>query len=1009
MEKRLMMFIAGLFLSMGVALAQTQVNGTVTSADDGEPVIGASIRVEGTKTGTVTDINGNFQLSAPAGSTLVVSYLGMESQKVKAGNNLSIALHSDSRSLDEVIVTGYGTFKKSSFTGAASTMDATKLEDLPVVSLTDKLAGSIPGVQVTSSSSSPGAVASIRIRGMGSINAGNDPLFVIDGTPVNSGNISELGSSYNDAGTDILASINSNDIESMTVIKDAAAASLYGSRAANGVIVITTKSGKAGKTHVDFRSDWGFSDMAVDYRPTLNGADRRELLSLGLKNYALDNGKSTEDAVAFADSNIDSFAAMPTGGYTDWKDLLFKTGNHANYQVSLSGGSDKTRFYTSLAYTKQEGIVANQGLERFTGNANITHSWGRFTLRFTSLLSKMNQDMANEGTSYDGALFNYTMAQNPSSTPYDEDGNLLGGCGLFGTNPLYEQQHSSDRNVLKRAFNTLQVTYNIWDKLNLSEKIAYDFTEGQEDVLWDRYSNNGGPGGVMQRVKNGYNTLNTQTQLTYINDFGNHHVDALLGFETEEYNYSFNYLVGQDYPGNQYELSLAGTTSAQSDKVTSKMTSFLGRVDYDYADKYYAGASYRLDGSSRLARDNRWGSFWSVSAAWRFAAEKFMSAVSDVITDGKIRVSYGVNGTQPSDAYGYMNLFNYGIGINYGGIAGGAVTSIGNPDLKWEKNKSFNIGLDMTFFNRLSLTFDYYNRTTSDLIYDMPMSAVPGFVQSGTPSVPYNIGSLVNKGFELTLTSTNFRTKDFDWTTSLNLAHNSNKVDKLTGTENEVISGILIHRVGEPYYSYYMYEYAGVDRETGAELYYINDGTENARKTTSDVSKANRVIVGNHEATIEGGLTNTLRWKFIDLGFTFTFSLGGDAVDYATWQHSNGDSYLYQGAVPSYYKAADTWTPENKDAKLPKFQYGNTGQMSSRWLMPTDYLRLKTFTLGFSVPTRYLQTVGLSKARIYFSASNLLTWKSDDLLVDPEMPVSGVCTLETPALRTLTFGVEIGF
>ncbi len=1010
MEKRLMMFIACLLLSMGVALAQTQVSGTVTSSDDGQPVVGASIMVDGTKTGTVTDINGNFRLSVPAGkSTLVVSYLGMETQKVKAKDGMAIVLQTDSRSLDEVIVTGYGTFKKSSFTGAASTMDATKLEDVPVVSLADKLAGSVPGVTITSSSSSPGAVSNIRIRGMGSINAGNEPLFVIDGIPVTSGNMSEFGDSYNDAGTDILASINSNDIESMTVIKDAAAASLYGSRAANGVIVITTKSGKAGKTHVDFRSDWGFSNLAIDYRPQLSGEDRRELLWTGLENYGLANGYSSEDAAAFADSYIDSYAAMPEGGYTDWKDLLFKTGSHSNYQVSVSGGTDKTKFYTSLAYTKQEGIIENQGLERFTGNANISHSWGRFTLRYTSLLSKMNQNMVNEGTSYDGALANYAFFQSPSSTPYNEDGSLNDGCGMFGVNPLFEFKHSYDKNVVKRAFNTLQLTWNIWDKLNLSEKIAYDYSDAQEDVLWDRQSNNGGgeTGGVFQRIKNGYSTLNTQTQLSYINDFGQHHIDALLGFETEQYDYSYNYMSGTGYPTDLYELVNASETSSESNKYTAKMTSFLGRADYNYAGKYYVGASYRVDGSSRLSRDNRWGSFWSASAAWRFTAENFATPITSILTDGKIRLSYGINGTQPSDYYAYMNLYNFG--LMYGGASGGAVTSIGNPDLKWEKNKSFNIGLDLTFLDRFTLTFDYYNRTTSDLIYDMPMSAVPGMTQTDTPSVPFNIGSLVNKGFELTLTSSNFHTKNFDWTTSLNLAHNSNKVDKLNGEETEVISGYLIHRVGEPYYSYYMYEYAGVDRETGAELYYINDGTENARNTTTNVAEANQVIVGNHEATIEGGLTNTLRWKFIDLGFTFTFSLGGDAVDYATWQHSNGGSYLYNGAVPSYYKLSDIWSEDNKDASLPKFQYGNTAQMSSRWLMPTDYLRLKNLSLGFSVPKQYLSTVGINKARVYFSASNLLTWKSKDLVVDPEMPIHGMCTFETPALRTFTFGIEIGF
>jgi nitrogen regulatory protein PII-like uncharacterized protein len=267
-----------------------------------------------------------------------------------------------------------------------------------------------------------------------------------------------------------------------------------------------------------------------------------------------------------------------------------------------------------------------------------------------------------------------------------------------------------------------------------------------------------------------------------------------------------------------------------------------------------------------------------------------------------------------------------------------------------------------------------------------------------------------NTGFELTLTTTNFDTKNFTWNTSFNISHNSNKLSKLDGQQNEIISGPLIHRVGEAYYSYYLYEYAGVDPTTGKEMFYINDDTENARNTTTNVSEANKVIVGKHQAAVEGGLTNNLKYKFIDLGFTFTYSLGGDAFDYSTWQHSNGGSYLYAGAVPAYYKIEDMWSEENPNAKLPLFQYGNSGQnYSSRWLMSTDYLRLKNLTLGFTAPKQWTNRLGLTKARVYFSGSNLLTWKSKNLLVDPEMPVSGLCTYETPALRTYTFGLELNF
>ena len=1019
------MVLAGLFLCIGVALAQTEISGTVVSADDGEPVVGASVLVVGTQMGTVTDIDGNFHLSVPEGkSQLRFQYVGLKTQIVPVKNGMRVVMKADAGSLDEVIVTGYGNFKKSSFTGAAASIDPGKLADVPVTSVQDKLAGSIPGVTVTSSSGAPGSVGSIRVRGMGSINAGNNPLYVIDGTPVISGDLSAAQSGYNESGTSALATLNSNDIESITVIKDAAAASLYGSRAANGVIVITTKSGKKGKTHVDFRSDWGFSNLAIDYRPMLGGDDRRALLSLGLKNFALyKKGMSETDAEAFAKKNIENYAAKPTVGYdesgnpiqewTDWKDLLFKTGHHQNYQVSLSGGSENTQFYTSLSYMKQTGITANQALERFTGNANLTHRFGHFTSNYSALFTKMNQQLANEGTSYASSIANYAFFQSPSSIAYLPDGSLASGAqtkSVVKINPLYEYEHSSDKSDIKRMLNSLRLDWNIWDALHLSEKVTYDYTSNTENILWDRYSNDGAPGAVMQRVVSDLSQLNGQTQLSYVKSFGLHNVDALLGYETEKYTYRYNYINGTDYPGDLYEFGNAGTTSAESNKSGYTLASWLGRVNYNYDNRYYAGVSYRRDGSSRLAKANRWGDFWSVSAAWRFGAEKFMEPVKHVLSDGKLRVSYGVNGTLPSNYYDYMSLYKFG--RYYNGKSGMAIVGIGNPDLKWEKNRAFNVGLDLTFLDRISVTFDYYVRTTSDLIYDLPVSAVPGYFSGDSPYLPTspkNVGSLRNNGYEVTITSNNIQTKDFSWTTSLNFGHNHNKLTKIYGDQDQIISGVRIHKVGEPYYSFYGYEYAGVDPATGKESFYLNDGTADARKTTTDPSKAHKVIIGNHETSLEGGLSNNLTWKFVDFGLNFTFSLGGKAYDGATWQHNNG-SNLFRGAVPAYYDINKTWKgPGDTSASQPVFQYGNTSENSSRWLMPTDYLRLKSLTLGLTAPGNWVSHFGLSKARFYFAASNLLTWKSKDLTVDPEMRVDGVCTFQTPALRTFTFGLELGF
>ena len=377
------------------------------------------------------------------------------------------------------------------------------------------------------------------------------------------------------------------------------------------------------------------------------------------------------------------------------------------------------------------------------------------------------------------------------------------------------------------------------------------------------------------------------------------------------------------------------------------------------------------------------------------------------VDDLKLRVSYGINGTLPSKFYSHLSLFGYG--YNYQDQPGSAPTTIPNPDLGWEKNENFNIGFDARLFGRLSVAFDFYNRETKDLLMDKPISAAVGVINSsGVANMLVNVGSMRNRGFELELKSTNIQNKDLLWTTSLNIGHNKNKLTKLDGEQQEIISGVSIHRVGQPYYSIYAYEYAGVDPQTGKELYYIN-GEDGSRETTTNSAAANKTIIGSIEPKVQGGLTNYVSWKFIDFNLTLTYSLGGHAYDYATWLQSNGGTYHYLGNVPAYYKMEDTWQKTGDNAKLPQFAYGNANKASSRWLMSTDHLRVKNMTLGFTLPQSWSSKAGISKLRAYVSGNNLLTWKKKSLYVDPEVPVDGLCTFETPALRTVTFGLEIGF
>ena len=384
-----------------------------------------------------------------------------------------------------------------------------------------------------------------------------------------------------------------------------------------------------------------------------------------------------------------------------------------------------------------------------------------------------------------------------------------------------------------------------------------------------------------------------------------------------------------------------------------------------------------------------------------------MEAARNVLTDVKLRASYGVNGTQPTDYYGYLGVF--GFGYNYMGNGGSAEMRVDNPNMKWEKNYATNIGLDITLCNKLSMTIEWYNRDTKDLLMNKAISGVVGIIDgSGSANTLMNVGEMRNRGIEVELKSTNIQKKDWMWTTTFNVSHNRNTLQKLDGEQNEMIRGVLIHRVGEPYYSIYAYEYAGVDSQTGKEMYYIN-GENGSRETTTNSAEANKTIVGAVEPKVQGGLTNFVSWKFIDFNMTLTYSIGGNAYDNASWLQSNGGTYNYVGNVPAYYKIEDTWQKPGDNAKLPQFAFGNKNIASSRWLMPTDHLRVKNLTVGFTMPTNLSSKLGLGKMRAYVAANNLLTWKSKKLYVDPETPVNGICTFETPALRTVTFGMEIGF
>lgn len=1015
---RLVLFVLACLCSIHMQAQQLEIKGIVTSSDDKLPLIGATVSVKGVaERGVVTDIDGRFVLGIEASDKiLVVSYVGMRTAEVKVPKNgiLNVVLTPESQNLEEVVVTGYGNFSKSSFTGSANTLRADMLKNVPVLSVEQKLQGMTTGVNITSGSGQPGANQSIRIRGMGSFNASNEPLFVIDGVPVTSGSMGAgtgADAAYmNNAKTNVMSTLNPADIENITVIKDAAAASLYGSRAANGVILITTKKGAVGRTRVTLSASGGFSDAAVNFRPTLNGDQRREMIYEGLYNSAIDRGLGVPEE--YAKANIDMYAGIPELGYTDWRKELLRTAHNQNYEVSASGGNERTTFYSSLGFNRQEGLVENSSLDRYSARLNVTQKVGsRAEIGGNMMFTQMNQEMNEERGSNINPFLCVAVSATPSMPVRDASGNYVGSYPGTNVNPLRDIRTDYNRSRMTRMFSTGYASVDIIKGLKLKETLSYDYTVQKDSRYLNPLSGAGPKSGSDAQTSKGfteYGKFLSSTSINFVRTFATkHHLDVLAAYELESY--QSDKAIGEKAklpsdvllePDNAAMLkSFASSTQAY------RMISYLSRLNYDYDDRYYIAGSYRRDGSSRLAPESRWGDFWSVSGMWHLSNESFMHAVKPVLNDVKIRASYGVNGNQPGALYGYMGLYSYG--QNYMGAAGSYESAQANPGLKWEKNYNLNLGIDLAFINRIFVTLEYYNRDTKDLLYNRPISATTGFL-----NYLANIGQLNNKGVELELRTINFASPDFNWTSVLNLTHNRNKIVTLDGDMKQSIEGSwFIHKIGLPYNSFYVKEFAGVDTQTGKALYYLNTQDEQGnynKEKTDDASKAQAIPYKSADPKIAGGFTNILSYKWFDLGLTFTYSLGGYSFDKAGTLIETDGSKEKSYNLPVY--ALDRWQKPGDITDVPRFvlEQGAGPQNSSRYIHSTDHIRLKNLTLGFTLPGQWTQKALIENARIYFSGTNLLTWAKWNQY-DPEVPVNGEVFCEAPAMRTFNFGIEITF
>lgn len=999
-----------------VSQDKLQIGGTVKD-NAGIPLSGVYVYIKETQKGTYTDDNGIFSLENVApGSDITFDYIGMKPQvvRVTTSKNLNIVLEEDAVMLEDVIVTGYGTFKKSAYAGSASTIKSESIKDVPTVSVASMLQANAPGVSVTAESGQPGAAPTVRIRGIGSFNASNSPLYVIDGVPVISG---DINNSSADAGTDIMATLNPNDIENLTVIKDAAAASLYGSRAANGVILITTKSGKKGKAQFNFKSDWGVSDLAYRFRPVMQGDERREFIYDAMKRKVLygdpKNPGTEADAIAYANANIDKVAAKPWCGWVDWDDVLLRNGFHQNYEFSVSGGADKFTYYSSFSFTDQEGVQYQQGLSRLTGRLNVKYEANKWlTVGANILFSDMNQDVGYDGMEYVSPFYSSRHKLTPSDAVYNEDGTYNENLQSNGRrNPKATLDYDYKKQRVTRTFSTAYAEVKFLPELKLRSTFSYDFTISKAKSWTDTRTSSGEANkGSANKSYVDYNQLVWSTNLNYIKTFGeNHHFDALIAYEVSDYKTDYLEATKTTFVNPDYNAIGNGSIPKKIDGFGKgqRLISYISKVNYDWKNKYYVGASYRLDGTSRLHRDSRWGSFWSVSGAWRFSEEGFFKGLKNIFPDAKLRVSYGVNGTLPNSYYAYMSLTS--TEVSYNDKPGIFESNIANADLLWENNYTTNVGLDVNVKNVVNVTVEYYNRITKNLLMNMPISMTTGFRNYMT-----NIGKVRNNGVEITINSTNFDRKNFTWTSSFNLGHNKNEILVLDGIQTEIASGSQIRKVGMPYYTYWMIEFAGVNPETGKPQYYTNTLDENGnyvKEITEKASDAKQIANKSPFPTVAMGLTNTFRYRFLDLSFTLSSTLGGYSYDSAAQKSQSsgyGDGAINQ--IPLYYR--DSWKKPGDVTMYEAWIYENTSRMTtpanSRRLHSTDHLRVKNLTFGVTLPKIWTEKIGINKARVYFSGYNLLTWAAFDEY-DPEIPVNGSVQYNTPPLRTLTFGIDINF
>ena len=1049
MKRKLMLLMTCLFIGIGLVNAQiSKVTGTVIAEEDGLPVVGASVLVKGTTLGTVTDMDGKFTLEnlPSSAKTLMVSYIGMHTLEVAIQPTLNIVLKADNEVLDEVVVVAYGTAKKSSFTGSASTVKAGEIKKRQVSNVTKAIDGLAPGIQVTSGSGQPGSNSTIYIRGMGSINASSTPLYVVDGMPYD-GSIN---------------AINPDDIENITVLKDASASALYGARAANGVIMITTKKGEQGKMEVNFKAVVGASSRAIPRYETMNSKEFIESAYTAYYNREISNGTSAANAgaaalKAMATGSMKLFGANeqynpynypiadlvdPTTGLIrsdaqlmwedDWLDEVTRSNAlRHEYALSFNGGNDKTQYMFSLGYVNDNGILETTNFQRYTGRTNIETSpvdWFKAGLGL-NFSHSISNSLGSSGSSTSNVWYSAMLmgpiypvyqrdATNGGAFILDENGNRMFDYGANRPSgqqqnfnsiaTLYDDKYSSEvDNLSGRTHFDLLALKDTWAQgLKLTANFGFDYYNASSMVYYNPFFGNAES--VHGRINKGITKSLGYTFnqiLSYQRDFGAHSVDALVGHEW--YAYKEEYLgggkTGVPFAG-LYELDAATTmtdVSGNSDKY--RIESYFGRLNYDYADKYYFSASMRRDGSSRFHKDARWGTFWSVGGNYRISEEAFMEDI-DWLSNLAVRASYGVQGNDNLGTY-YAWQSLYSLGWPAANNSGALLTSISSKDITWESSESLNIGLDAGFFDqRLTVGLEYYQRKTTDMLlyYPLPMS-------SGFEGYNRNSGSMKNSGIEATISGKIIKTNDFEWDMTLMASTNKNEVLKLTDDGKDIISGSQIIREGEPIYSYYVCRSAGVDPMNGDQLYWAtvdSRGNEVEPYITNSetLAQASRVVAGSRIPDLFGSINTQLRYKNFDFSISTNYSIGGEMIDGV---YQNLMSYYYP-AQAKHKNLARAWKQIGDVTDIPRNIIGKSLPSTDAMLIDASYFAIKNISLGYSLPDKLVKNIGLQGLRFALTADNLCLFTHLKGM-DPQYNMTGGTSYVYTPTRTVSFSVDVKF